>query len=252
METRGRMVGMLFLAGAVLAGCSDRRQDNPPPDGGTNAVPAVSPRRIVQPPRKKQQSPMKAVAAWATRHAADFNERLNYRSNKGDIEGLLRMSRSAQNSGDREKRMAMVQALGWNAEDERAATELLAYASDADEEVAKVAFDFVRNSLGNIEESPTKAKLVSSLARICSDDADRREVISQFETMDASLAVGELADLCEAPSPGLVEAAREEYKFLTGERFTTSLNARYLATRLMKREQHVRRVEEGAGAEEAP
>lgn len=239
MRTNGQILRLALGMVVALCGCSERRTDERPSPQNvqTGAVHAAASQRV-GPPRKRLPEPLRAIRAWAARHAADFNERLEDKSGKGDVAGLLRMSKSVQNSDDLGKRMAMVEALGWNVADERAAEELLVYACDANEEVARTAFNFVRNALDVIAESPAKAKLVCGLAKLCEDDADRRDVLSAFESMKTSLAVDELVELCQSPVRGLAKAAEEEYAFVTGEKFLGSKHARIVAERHRKRELH--------------
>lgn len=135
-----------------------------------------------------------------------------------DLEGARSLAEQALKSDNAELKEMVVDALGWFGEE--AMAELTPFMSDANEEVAEAAADHWKNALQEISDDGEKAGVVERSLKSLRNKDMLEDVADELIGMDEVVALQVLANVIEGDNKAAVDAARETYETITGEKWS--------------------------------
>jgi len=152
---------------------------------------------------QEQKQLMRAMA-----QAADDN----------DFVALSNLSALVMECPNSEIRERFVEELGWFWE--KAVPELLGFMSDSNEEVAQAARDQWVAGVQTIDDDAEKAALLISVSKAMTDSEALEAFADELVGMDELLALQTIVDTIDAGTPQAVEAVKNAYENITGEKWS--------------------------------
>ena len=134
-----------------------------------------------------------------------------------DLEGARSLAEKALKSNNAELKEMVVDALGWFGE--AAMAELTPFMSDANEEVAEAAADHWKSALQEMSDDGEKAGIVEMSLKSIRNKDMLEDVANELIGMDEVAALQVLAIVIEGDNKAAVDAARETYESITGEKW---------------------------------
>ncbi len=136
-----------------------------------------------------------------------------------DLEGARSLAEKALKSDNADLKEKVVDALGWFGE--AAMAELTPFMSDANEEVAKAAADHWMSALQEMSDDGEKAGIVEMSLKSIRNKDMLEDVANELIGIDEVAALQVLANVIEGDNASAVEAARDTYESITGEKWSS-------------------------------
>jgi len=145
-------------------------------------------------------------------------KRLQDAVDEEDFATVHALALEAINSGDREVREALPEALEWFGA--RAVAPLTRLLFDPDSEIARAAVSSLMNALQEFEDPAAKADVLKGIADKMYDEESVDDYITQaFGLMNDALTVEALIPLIESGNPIAEEKGKEAYPVITGSEY---------------------------------
>lgn len=135
-----------------------------------------------------------------------------------NYEDLLAVMPQVMASANAEIREDFVDALGWFGTE--GMLELLPFLADRSESVADSASGHWEMALNRIDDSKDKCMLVESAMSVIRDRDSLDTMAQELVSCDEVDALQTLINLIDGPNSAAAEIAREQYEFITDEKYT--------------------------------
>ena len=135
-----------------------------------------------------------------------------------DLEMARSLAEKALKSNNADLKEKVVDALGWFGE--AAMAELTPFMSDANEDVANAAADHWKSALQEMSDDGEKAGVVEMSLKSLKNKDMLEDVANELIGIDEVAALQVLANVIESGNNAAVDAARETYESITGEKWS--------------------------------
>lgn len=135
-----------------------------------------------------------------------------------NYEDLIAVLPQVRASANAEVREDFVDALGWFGQE--GMLEMLPFIADRDEAVAESASGHWEMALNQVDDSRDKCMLVESAMSVIRDRDSLDTMAQELVSCDEVDALQTLINLIDGPNQAAAEIAREQYEFITDEKYS--------------------------------